>query len=303
MNIAELEAFLAVYDEGTYTRAAECLGISQPAVTRRITLLESDLDCALFERGRHGARPTPPGDAFAPFARRVLGELQAGKQAVRGIQEGDAGTLTLAIAGTIPNTELMQHLRAFRIHNPNMQLLIHTGTSNDVSNMVANGEAEVGLRYFPSDNAVLTSHLIANERGTIVAANPTSLIDTGTSTPSQLAACPWIMFPTGEGSSGEPIAIRVLESLISAGIRPTHVTRIDGLSAQKRLVAADFGLAVMQESAVVDELAAGTVQQISPDRLRVDFPIYLITRKHGYESPLREKLVAELGQIPAKSSD
>src|SRR5690554_4948367 len=124
MNIAELEAFLAVYDEGTYTKAAELLGISQPAVTRRVTLLEHDLDCKLFERGRHGARPTPPGEAFAPYARRAIGELQAGSRVVQQIRAGDSGKLTLAIAGTIPNSTLMQHLRAFRVKNPGSHLII-----------------------------------------------------------------------------------------------------------------------------------------------------------------------------------
>ena len=297
MNIAELEAFLAVFDEGTYTRAADRLGISQPAVTRRVSLLESDLDCVLFERGRHGAHPTPPGEAFAPYARRAIGELNAGARAVNEVQAGESGKLTLAIAGTIPNTQLMKHLRAFRMQNPRSQLIINTGTSNDVSAMVANGEADIGLRYFSSDNPVLTSHLVANERGSIVAANPTSLLDTTNATLGQLAECPWIMFPTGDGSTGEPIANRVLESLIISGIRPAHITRIDGLSAQKRLVAADFGLAVMQESAVADELVAGTIQQINPQEVSVDFPIYLVFRTHGYESPLREKLIAEIGKV------
>lgn len=303
MNIAELEAFLAVYDEGTYTKAADVLGISQPAVTRRVSLLESDLDCVLFERGRHGARPTPTGDVFAPFARRVLGELRAGIQAVHEVQAGDAGTLTLAIAGTIPNTDLMKHLRRFRAKNPNTQLIIHTGTSNEISEMVATGEADVGLRYFSSDNPALTSNLIATERGSIVAANPTSLIDVSNLTDSQLTNCPWIMFPTGDDSSGEPIAIHVLEALTGAGIRPVHITRIDGLSAQKRLVASDFGLAVMQGSAVADELAAGTIQQIHQENLHIDFPIHLVIRKHGYKSALREKLIEELDTISSDGGE
>lgn len=302
MNIAELEAFLAVYDEGTYTRAAELLGISQPAVTRRVSLLESDLECRLFERGRHGARATPPGEAFAPYARRAIGELKAGARAMNQMQAGESGKLTLAIAGTIPNTRLMKHLRAFRMQNPQSQLIIHTGTSNDVSEMVANGEADIGLRYFPSDNLVLTSHLVANERGSIVAANPTSLLDTTNASFEKLAECPWIMFPTGDGSSGEPIANRVLESLSAAGIRPAHITRIDGLSAQKRLVAADFGLAVMQESAVADELTAGTIQQVNSEVVSVDFPIYLVIRRHGYESPLRVQLIEELGQLSSNET-
>lgn len=297
MNIAELEAFLAVYDEGTYTKAAHLLGISQPAITRRVALLESDLDCVLFERGRHGARATPPGEAFVTYARRALGELRAGARAVEELEAGESGRLTLAVAGTIPNTRLMKHLRAFRQRNPRAQLIIHTGTSNEVSDMVANGEADVGIRYFPADNEVLTSRLVLNEYGSIVAANPTTLLNTNEVTTAHLAACPWILFPTGERSSGEPIANRVLESLTGAGIRPAHITRIDGLSAQKRLVASDFGLAVMQESAVVDELAAGTIQRIPLDQFRIDFPIHVVTRTHGYTSPLREQLMTEMGEI------
>lgn len=302
MNIAELEAFLAVYDEGTYTKAAGVLGISQPAITRRISLLESDLDCALFERGRHGALPTPPGEAFAPFARRVIGELRAGTRAVESIQAGRTGKLTLAMAGTIPNSRVMAQLRAFRRKNPDTQLIIHTGTSDDVSQLVANGEAEIGLRYFPAEDPVLISHLIVNEPGTIVAAHPTTLIDASNPTMEELSASPWITFPVGVGIATEPIAVRVMESLTAAGIRPSHITRIDGLSAQKRLVSSDFGLAVMQESAVADELAAGMMQQILPVQVQVDFPIYLVTRTHGYASPLREKLIGELSPVGSKSN-
>lgn len=110
------------------------------------------------------------------------------------------------------------------------------------------------------------------------------------------------MFPVGEGSSGEPLAIRAMEALATSGIRPDHIVRIDGLSAQKRLVAADFGLALMQHSAVADEIAAGTIQRIETDLVQVDFPIHLVRRKYGYTSALRSRLIETLGGV-ARSED
>lgn len=301
MNIAELEAFLAVYEEGTYIKAATVLEISQPAVSRRISLLESDLNCTLFERGRHGARPTPAGEVFAPFARRALGELRAAARAIREVQSGESGRLTLAIAGTIPNTSLMQSLRDFRTSNPGVELIIATGTSNEVSTMVANGEAEAGLRYFAPSDPSLESIPVARERGGIYAANPTSLLDVTHASRGALSNCPWIMFPLGEGSSGEPLAVRAMEALTTADIRPGHIVRIDGLSAQKRLVAADFGLALMQESAVADELAAGTIQRIETDLIQIDFPIHLVLRKHRYTSVLRTRLIETLSRVGVRA--
>lgn len=294
MNISELEAFLAVYEEGTYSRAATVLDVSQPAVSRRITLLESDLDCTLFERGRHGARATPAGEVFAPFARRALGELRAATDAVREVQTGESGRLTLAIAGTIPNTNLIHSLRNFRGQYPNVELVIATGTSDEVSDMVANGTAEAGLRYFAATDPALESIPVFHERVGVYAAQPTSLLDVSSPNAVALSACPWIMFPVGEGSSGEPLAVRAMEVLASADIRPKHIVRIDGLSAQKRLVAADFGVALMQQSAVVDELAAGTIQRVETDLVQTDFPIHLVVRKHRYTSVLRNRLIETL---------
>lgn len=301
MNIAELEAFLAVYHHGNYTRAATTLRISQPAISRRISLLESDLGSVLFERGRHGARPTPAAGVFAVFAERALAELLAGKRAVEDVQAGEAGRISLAIAGTIPNTSILDNLREFRNTNPSVQLHLVTGTSDEVSRLVASGEADIGLRYFPDQDPVLESISVASEDAGIYASSHSNLIDAHHVTAESLSACPWIMFPVGEGSSGEPFAVKAMEALNSAGIHPRHLVRVDGLSAQKRLVASDFGLALMQHSAMADELAAGAVQQIGAGLVTVSFPIYLILRKSRYESMPRTRLIEILMQPGADS--
>ena len=297
MNVEELRAFIAVADLGTYTRAAEKLKVSQPAISRRISLLEGDLGTTLFERGRHGARLTDAGELFLSFAKRAVGEITAGTHAVRASLEGGQGTIRLAIAGTIPNTGIMDTLRRFRSGNPNAQLLIITAKSDEVGELVVSGEADAGLRYFADDNPQLESTEIAHEYGGIYCANPTTLLNPETVTPEALQACPWVMFPTGSGSSGEPFAHRAMEALGRIGINPNQVVRIDGLSAQKRLVISDFGIALMQASGLADELTSGLVQRVAPDLIDVQFPIHLVLRKHRAPNPLRDRFIATLQEL------
>lgn len=301
MNIAELEAFIAVAEHGNYSRAAEQLAISQPAISRRISLLEGDLGDVLLERGRHGARLTPAGETFLAFAKRAVGELATGMRAVNALQAGDRGVIKLAMAGTIPNTSIMETLRRFRAENPHIRLSILTAKSDEVSELVASGEVDAGLRYFADQDSHLESFEIANERGGLYCAKPTSLLDVSNLTPEALSNCPWVMFPTGTGSSGEPFTHRILAELTRMGVFPREIVQIDGLSAQKRLVASDFGIALMQSSGLADELAAGTVQRIAPGLIDAQFPIHLILRKHRYTGPLMDRFIASLhglGNIP-----
>src|ERR1700739_4473671 len=75
MDVKQLKAMLTVVETGSVTQAAELLHLVQPAVTRQVRALEDELGVALFERTRHGMRPTPAGTGMVERARRVLTEL------------------------------------------------------------------------------------------------------------------------------------------------------------------------------------------------------------------------------------
>src|SRR5580692_7106761 len=75
MDLKQLKALVTVVETGSVTRAAELLHLVQPAVTRQVRSLEHELGVPLFERTRHGMRPTAAGLTFADRARRALNEL------------------------------------------------------------------------------------------------------------------------------------------------------------------------------------------------------------------------------------
>src|SRR5262252_8883988 len=113
MNLHDLETFVSIARLGGVTRAAGQLHRSQPAITRRIKLLEGQLRAPLLERGRNGAVLTEAGRAFLPYAEAVLASLKDGTQAVQALQGGNHGAVSIAIVGTLAGTTIVQQLRHF----------------------------------------------------------------------------------------------------------------------------------------------------------------------------------------------
>lgn len=295
MELIEIEAFVAIADHGTFTRAAAALRISQPAISRRVELLEMELGAPLFERLRTGASLTDAGQAFLPHARRTLAALRDGAAAVRDVTAGERGAVTLAIVGTLASTALLDRIQAFRATHPAVRLLLHTANSNEVSRLVRTGEAHLGLRYFDDPAPALATTRIAEERLVIACAAGSDLVPERVVDPGALAGIPWIGFPAGTGSSGEPFARAVDRSLLRLGLADAERIAIDSLTAQKRLIEAELGIGVILESAITEELRLGTLRVLDELGFEGTAPVYLVRRVDGYTSPAMRQLIDVLG--------
>ena len=91
MTIEEIETFVSIARLGGFARAAEGLHRSQPAISRRVEMLEQHLGTPLFERVRTGVVLTEAGRSFLPYAEAVLASLKDGAEAVRGLQPDGLG--------------------------------------------------------------------------------------------------------------------------------------------------------------------------------------------------------------------
>jgi len=149
VEIDQVEAFVAIVRRGGFTRAAAALHLSQPAVSRRLELLEREMGQPLFDRTRGGARLTEAGRTFLPHAEALLASMRDGLEAVQALNRADRGTVTLAMVGTLASTTLTARLRTFRHAHPQVRLALRTALSREVTALVRRGDAALGLRYFP----------------------------------------------------------------------------------------------------------------------------------------------------------
>jgi DNA-binding transcriptional LysR family regulator len=299
MNLHDLETFVSIARLGGVTRAAGQLHRSQPAITRRIKLLEDHLGAPLLERGRGGAMLTEAGRTFLPYAEAVLAALKDGTQAVQALQGGDHGAVSLAIVGTLAGTTIVEQLRRFSAKHRNARLELRTANSFEVSDMVRRGEVSLGLRYFADASPELISRQISEERIEVVCSAQHKWGGKRLRDPGQLRADQWFSLPMTRHH--DSFAHLVARQLASAGL-DVPVMTIDSMTAQKRLIEAGIGIALLPESSIHEELRLGTLRTIDVSHLQTTVPIHVLYRKNGYLTGASRTLLALISNVPIRPS-
>ena len=296
MDIDEIRTFVTIAELGGFTRAAEKLHRSQPAISRRIKLLEEELRAPLLERVRGGVQLTEAGRAFLPHAEAMLAAMRDGREAVRAMLREERGTLSLALVGTLADTRIVEVLRDFARLSQGVRLELQTASSREVSDLVRRGEVTLGLRYFPDDNPDLVSESAGTEAVLVVVSGEHRLAGRRLRNARELHGEAWVGFPVARAEP-ESHGHLLQRQLAAAGLMEAQITPVDSLTAQKRLVEAGFGVALMPESSIREELRLGSLATVDVPSLRTAVPIAMIHRKRGFLSPaakaLRDLIKAE----------
>lgn len=244
-----MEYFLVVVEEGSITRAAERLHMSQPPLTVRLKSLEAELGVELLSRHGRGVEPTAAGRVFADRARRLLVDVQRTTDAVRSIGEGVSGTLAVATGGSVAPGLLATLLGTLRTEAPDVALSVSSAGDDAVRDRVSHGEADVGLihlapphaetqgRWRGLESAVAAreplvavlreDHPVAShERADVVTLSSDTLI---VPSPASAAA----------------LHEQLLATWSSAGGNPAHVRQTDSIMTTLALVEAGLGVTML----------------------------------------------------------
>ena len=302
VEIDQVQAFVAIVRGGGFTRAASLLHLSQPAVSRRLDLLERELGAPLFERIRSGVVLTEAGRTFLPHAEGLLACMRDGVDSVRALHQVDRGTITLALVGTLASTTLTACLERFRDAHPNVELRLRTALSQEVSVLVRRGDATLGLRYGSDPHAEMQALAIYDEPMMVVCSPRHRLANRRRVEPSALGAERWVAFPPRSDAFYDPYPWSLQNRLAAWGLHPAEIIPIDSLTAQKRMVEAGFGLALLPESSVDEELRTGTLRSMRIAGTPVTIPVVLIHRRRAYLSGAARALMTELAAWPGRST-
>jgi DNA-binding transcriptional LysR family regulator len=298
MNVNGLHTFVSIAQLGGVTRAAGQLHRSQPAITRRVKLLEDQLGVPLLQRGPGGTMLTEAGRTFLPYAEAVLAALKDGAQAVRALQGADHGVVSIAIVGTLAGTTIVEQLRLFSAKHRNARLELRTANSFEVSDMVRRGEVSLGLRYFGDPSPELVSQRISEEKIVVVCSAQHKWGGKRLRDPERLRTDQWFSLPLTRHR--DSFAHLVARQLASAQLDNVPVMPIDSLTAQKRLIEAGIGIALLPESIIQEELRLGTLRTIDIPHLQTTVPIHVVYRKNGYLTGASRTLLSLISNVPIR---
>jgi DNA-binding transcriptional LysR family regulator len=150
MDTQALAAFVEVAESGSFSRAGETLHLSQPAISKRIAVLEEQLRAPLFHRVGRAISLTDSGQALLPYARRVLQEIEDGKRALSQLAGTVSGRLSIGTSHHIGLHRLPPVLRAYTQNFPDVDLDIHFMDSEIACQAVLAGKLELGIVTLPS---------------------------------------------------------------------------------------------------------------------------------------------------------
>jgi DNA-binding transcriptional LysR family regulator len=254
MEFRQLQYFVAVAEEASFTRAAARVHVAQPAISQQVAQLERELGEKLFDRSERQVRLTPAGEAFLPHAQAALDATTGGRDAVLSLRGELAGMLTI---GTIPSPPpwLIGQLAHFQRRHPKVRLILRSGSPDNLAADVTAGALDaavigVSAGRLPAGPAgqrlpaALASAMVATERLVIAVAQHHPLADTTAVTLSQLRNEHIATLTPGTGLRA------VLENACAeAGFTPQIHVETDDLSVLADLAAHGLGVALIPRSA------------------------------------------------------
>jgi LysR family hydrogen peroxide-inducible transcriptional activator len=145
MEVHQLRYFVAVVQEGGFSRAAEVAHVAQPSLSQQIQKLEAELGQRLFDRLSRGVSLTEAGHKLLPFARRILSDLGDALRCVEESQREVGGTVTLGIIPTVAPYILRSLLTTLRSTQPAVTLQVRENVTEALVRGLENGELDMAM--------------------------------------------------------------------------------------------------------------------------------------------------------------
>ncbi|MEO1200192.1 MAG: LysR family transcriptional regulator [Pseudomonadota bacterium] len=160
LSLADYRCALALLEERHFRRAAERLGVTQPALTARLRRIEEVLGARLFERGRGGVAPTAAGLAFADGAQRILDTAEETADAVRGARDGLGETVRIGMTQVAAYQLVAPCLAAFRQSNPLARVKLSEGQTAGLEAKLEQRQVDIAFLHPPVHSSDISDKLL-----------------------------------------------------------------------------------------------------------------------------------------------
>ncbi|MCJ2370909.1 transcriptional regulator CynR [Pseudomonas sp. RGM 3321] len=286
--LRHIRYLLAVADHGNFTRAAEALHVSQPALSQQIRQLESSLGVQLFDRTRRSVVPTDAGRVYLDHARRCLLELEAGKRALNDVSDLSRGQLRLGVTPTFSEYLIAPLIDRFSALYPGVAIILTELPLEQITEALISDALDLAIGFAGSHAVEIDSQPLFDEQLCLVMAK---------SAPEKQAA----------------LTLEDLQTLRFALLAPGFATRrlLDAW-CQMQNFKPTVGLEANSIAILLKVVAQGRMATILPDAIVHEQPglrevqtipalpgrtVALLRRKNGYQSAAAKafaKLVSDI---------
>lgn len=262
MDIAALQAFLAVAETGSFSRAAERIFLTQPAISKRIAALETSLGTRLFDRIGRTIQITPAGQALLTRSHAILRELDDVRRSITNLAGAISGELSLATSHHIGLHRLPGPLKQFHDRYPAVRLDLHFMDSEKACRAVAQGEIELAIVTLPPVvEAPLQTIEVWHDPLDIVVSPTHPLAGTTPASPKALLDYPAIL--PGAGTYTREIILKALgpwRDKITVGMATNY------LEVLKMLAAIGLGWSALPRTMIDESLSVVQIGKMKLER-------------------------------------
>ncbi|WP_019508392.1 LysR family transcriptional regulator [Pleurocapsa sp. PCC 7319] len=239
MELRQLRYFVAVAQELHFGKAAERLQITQPALSKQIRVLETELEIQLFIRTKRTVNLTKAGEVFFAQAQQLLQQAEEAIQLAKRTASGEVGRLNIGFTATATYTVLPELIRKFRSRYPQVEVeMLELCTEAQVATL-NRGEIDLGFLHPPIDSRGLEIYPILSEDFILVLPPQHHLIDKQSLSFKDLAGESFLIHPRQEGPF---LYDRFLKLCRQAGFQPQIVKEVTSHQTRICLVAAGMGI-------------------------------------------------------------
>lgn len=283
-----LQVFYTVAKQLSFTRAADLLYMTQPAVTFQVKQLEEHFTTRLFERSHGKISLTPAGELVMGYAERILA-LTAEMEARVGELTGMVtGPLMIGASTTIAEYQLPRILGEFKERFPQVQARLTVANSETVAAKVAEHSLDVGLIEAPSHNPHLTTLACCEDELVMICALNHTLALRHSVTAKEIAEHPYVSREHGSGTR------EVVDDFFKGnGVNPDDLRiemELGSPEAIKGAVEAGLGVAIMSASTVVKEIQLGTLAAV-PLKPRLTRVLSMVYANEKFRSKLLDAFI------------
>lgn len=260
----KVDTLLTVAEQKNFTKAAQLLSLTQPAVSHQINQLEQELQVSLFIRKKGDLLLTPEGEIAVKFAKRFKAlddklhrEIADAKRNIRQLRVG--------VTHTSESNFMIEVLARCSTESPNLNITIITDTQKNLYDMLENFEIDIAIVDGKNNNPDLNSLLLHTDYLACVVSNNSPLAKQAMVTVGQLKKEKLIL--RGRTSGTRLLFESALEGLGESIDAFNVIVEVDNVATIKDLIRKDLGVSILAKSACLDELLKGKITVLPIENL------------------------------------